>query len=135
MTRPCVVRRLIEQESYFGLHAPRQVGKTTALLSLAQELTVEGQYAATLVSMEVGAAFPKDVGAAEAAVLDAWGDAILKQPAAALAPHWRPGPPAPPGPWRSRRLFQPSGWRPGTLPARRRKRVFGANLDRRLAPA
>jgi hypothetical protein len=30
------VRRLIDQESYFVVHAPRQVGKTTALLLLAR---------------------------------------------------------------------------------------------------
>ncbi|NJN18646.1 MAG: ATP-binding protein, partial [Oscillochloris sp.] len=33
------VMRLITQQSYFVLHAPRQTGKTTAMLSLAQELT------------------------------------------------------------------------------------------------
>jgi hypothetical protein len=66
------VRHLIDQKSYFVVHAPRQVGKTTALLSLAQELNAEGRYAAILVSMEVGAAFPSDVGAAEAAMLSDW---------------------------------------------------------------
>lgn len=73
------VRRLIDQESYFVVHAPRQVGKTTALLSLARELTAEGQYLAALVSMEVGAAFPKDIGAAEAAILDSWRNALEAQ--------------------------------------------------------
>jgi hypothetical protein len=66
------VRALVEQESYFVLHAPRQVGKTTALGSLAQELTAQGRYAAVLVSMEPGEPFPKDVGAAESAVLAGW---------------------------------------------------------------
>ena len=42
MRRLPQVRRLIDQESYFVVHAPRQIGKTTALLSLAQELTAEG---------------------------------------------------------------------------------------------
>ncbi|MEA5554020.1 ATP-binding protein, partial [Anabaena cylindrica UHCC 0172] len=37
---------LIEQESYFVLHAPRQTGKTTAMLALAQQLTATGRYAA-----------------------------------------------------------------------------------------
>src|SRR5690606_40888785 len=46
------VRRLIEQEQYFVLHAPRQVGKTTALLSLAQELTAAGGHTAVLLTME-----------------------------------------------------------------------------------
>jgi hypothetical protein len=57
---------------YFVLHAPRQVGKTTALLALAQELTREARYTAILVSMEVGAPFSQDPGAAELAILDAW---------------------------------------------------------------
>ncbi|MFM6080004.1 MAG: ATP-binding protein, partial [Dolichospermum sp.] len=47
---------LIEQESYFVLHAPRQTGKTTAMLSLAKQLTDTGNYAAVMVSVEVGSA-------------------------------------------------------------------------------
>jgi hypothetical protein len=80
------VRRLIEQEGYFVVHAPRQVGKTTALLSLAQELTSDGRYAAALVSMEVGAAFTEDIGAAEAAILGNWKDATETQLPAELRP-------------------------------------------------
>jgi len=59
------VRGLVDQELYFVLHAPRQVGKTTTLLTLAQELTTEGRYAAVLLSMEQGAPFSRDPGAAE----------------------------------------------------------------------
>jgi hypothetical protein len=66
------VRRLIDQQIYFVLHAPRQVGKTTSLLHLGRELTAEGAYVAVLVSMEVGSAFPHDPGAAELAILGAW---------------------------------------------------------------
>ncbi|MEY3403953.1 MAG: hypothetical protein RLZZ86_3575, partial [Cyanobacteriota bacterium] len=44
---------LIEQESYFVLHAPRQTGKTTAMLALAQQLTATGRYAAVMVSAEL----------------------------------------------------------------------------------
>ncbi|HWN68250.1 MAG TPA: hypothetical protein VNM90_11480 [Haliangium sp.] len=62
------VRLLIEQELYFVLHAPRQVGKTTTLLALARELTAEGTYVAVLLSMEQGAPFPDDPGAAELAL-------------------------------------------------------------------
>ncbi len=54
------------------IHAPRQVGKTTAMLALAQELTESGQYTAIMVSAEVGAAFPNDTGKAEQAMLSAW---------------------------------------------------------------
>ncbi|KYF53492.1 hypothetical protein BE08_13380 [Sorangium cellulosum] len=44
MARPPDVRRLIEKKRCFVLHAPRQVGKTTTLLSLGRELTAEGRY-------------------------------------------------------------------------------------------
>jgi DNA polymerase III delta prime subunit len=72
MRRLPEVRSLIEQKSYFVVHAPRQVGKTTALLTLARELTAEGRYASALVSLESGQPFARDVGAAEAAVLSSW---------------------------------------------------------------
>ncbi len=67
---------LIEQESYFVVHAPRQTGKTTAMLALAQQLTATGRYAAVVVSVEVGSAFNHDPGAAELAILGAWRDTI-----------------------------------------------------------
>ncbi|MCC5616896.1 ATP-binding protein [Nostoc sp. CHAB 5836] len=67
---------LIEQESYFVLHAPRQTGKTTAMLALAQQLTATGRYAAVVVSVEVGSAFNHDPGAAELAILGTWYDTI-----------------------------------------------------------
>jgi hypothetical protein len=72
MTRLPGVRGLIDQKLYFVLHAPRQVGKTTTLLTLAHELTAEGRYAAVLLSMEQGAPFSDDPGAAELAVLSSW---------------------------------------------------------------
>lgn len=72
MRRLPTVRQLIDRQSYFVLHAPRQVGKTTSLVALGRELTREGQYASVLVSMEVGAPFSHDVGAAELAILSEW---------------------------------------------------------------
>ena len=68
--------RMIAQESYFVIHAPRQTGKTTAMLALAQELTSSGRYIAVMVSAEVGAPFSDDLGAAELAILGAWRDTI-----------------------------------------------------------
>lgn len=44
------------------------------MLTLAQQLTASGRYAAIMVSAEVGATFPHDPGLAEAAILDAWQD-------------------------------------------------------------
>jgi hypothetical protein len=70
------VQRLIAQRTYFVIHAPRQIGKTTAIRALAQDLTAQSQYAAIALSVEVGAPFSQDVGAAEAAILGAWQNII-----------------------------------------------------------
>lgn len=67
---------LIAQESYFVLHAPRQTGKTTAMLALAKQLTDTGNYAAVMVSAEVGSAFNHDPNAAELAILGIWRNTI-----------------------------------------------------------
>lgn len=83
------VRALIDAQAYFVLHAPRQVGKTTALRTLAAALTAEGRYAAAMLSMETGAAFPEDIGAAERAVLRAWRRSAASQlPADLQPPAW-----------------------------------------------
>jgi len=83
------VMPLIETKSYFVLHAPRQTGKTTALLALAAELTAAGSYVAALVSLEVGEAFPDDPGAAELAILGSWRRAARAQlPTDLLPPPW-----------------------------------------------
>lgn len=66
------LRGFIEREHYFVVHAPSQVGKTTALLALAQELTAAGRHAAVLLSMEQGGPLGADPGSAELAILDAW---------------------------------------------------------------
>jgi hypothetical protein len=67
---------LIAQRNYFVIHAPRQVGKTTAMLALAKELTASGDYTAVMLSLEVGAAFPHDPVAAESTILNEWQQAI-----------------------------------------------------------
>ncbi len=89
------VRAIVEAEDYFVLHAPRQVGKTTALMALARTLTEEGRFASVLVSMEVGAAFPADVGAAEDAILGSWTQSAQHGLPAELRPP--PWPAAPQG--------------------------------------
>lgn len=66
------VQERVERGEYFVLYAPRQSGKTTTMQAWAEELTAHGQYSALLVSMETGAAFPNDVGAAELAILASW---------------------------------------------------------------
>ena len=47
--------RLIEQETYFVIHAPRQIGKTTTILSLAAQLNAAGRHVAAVLSVEIGA--------------------------------------------------------------------------------
>jgi hypothetical protein len=88
------VHGLVELGKYFVVHAPRQAGKTTSLSALARELTATGQYAAVLLSMEVGAPFDSDPGTAEASILTEWRRAIE----ARLPPELQPGPWAPGAP-------------------------------------
>jgi hypothetical protein len=63
------VHRLIDQKSYFVLYAPRQVGKTTALRALTEELTASGRYAALHFSCEEGEAAGDDCAEAQRAIL------------------------------------------------------------------
>jgi type II secretory pathway predicted ATPase ExeA len=66
------LERLIAQRSYFVIHAPRQVGKTTAMLALAKQLTDSGQYTAIVVSVELGSPFNDNPQQAQAAILSSW---------------------------------------------------------------
>lgn len=88
------LEQLIEQESYFVIHAPRQTGKTTAMLALAKQLTASGGYTAVMVSAEVGAPYSDDPGAAELAILGAWRNAIsVRLPQDLQPPTWVYGEP------------------------------------------
>lgn len=51
------LRQLIDQKKYFVLHAPRQTGKTSALLALADRLNAESDYRALYVNVEAAQAF------------------------------------------------------------------------------
>ncbi len=76
------VERLIDRERYFVIHAPRQVGKTTAFRALARRLTAEGRYAALLTTCEVGQSTESDLERSIDAVLGAlrlWADADLPE--------------------------------------------------------
>ena len=55
------VRRLIRDKRYFVLHAPRQTGKTTALLALRDLLNAEDAYRCVYVNIEGGQAAREDV--------------------------------------------------------------------------
>lgn len=55
------LHQLIEQKKYFILHAPRQSGKTTAMLEFVKKLNKEGQYLALYVNIEAAQASRSDV--------------------------------------------------------------------------
>ena len=55
------VRRLIRDKRYFVLHAPRQTGKTSALLALRDLLNAEDDYRCVYVNVEGGQAGREDV--------------------------------------------------------------------------
>ena len=64
------VLRLIREKRYFVLHAPRQTGKTSALLALTDELNAGGAYRCLYVNVESGQSAREDVGAAMRAILN-----------------------------------------------------------------
>jgi hypothetical protein len=61
---------LIEQKKYFVLHAPRQTGKTSALLALTEYLNRGDQYRALYANLEVGQSAREDVAAAMRAIIN-----------------------------------------------------------------
>jgi len=107
------LKKLVDEEKYFVVHAPRQVGKTTAVRTFAQELTAEGKYAAIQLTMETGAQFPGDIGAAETAILADWQRWIPHR----LPPELRPPafPAASPGAGIGAALERWAAWSPRPL--------------------
>lgn len=63
------LRGLIDSKQYFVIHAPRQSGKTTLVLSLAESLLAEGRYAAVYASCETGQVAGGDAERGVAAVI------------------------------------------------------------------
>ena len=61
---------LIRQRRYFVLHAPRQTGKTSALLALMEKLNGGGAYRCVYINVEIAQAAREDVGAATQAILN-----------------------------------------------------------------
>jgi hypothetical protein len=59
---------LIQQKKYFILHAPRQTGKTSALLAFMDYLNNSGDYRCVYVNVEVGQAAREDVAGAMQAI-------------------------------------------------------------------
>ncbi len=63
------LQRLLERQSYFVVHAPRQSGKTTLFRTLATRLRTEGGFAAVHASCEAGQAAGSDLDRGVQAVL------------------------------------------------------------------
>ena len=87
---------IIEDRGYAVLHAPRQTGKTTTIRALAREITAEGRFAATYVDCQAASAMGEDVGAAEAAFLQALahGARVFLPGDCQPAPPWPSAPPS-----------------------------------------
>lgn len=64
------IRDLIEGQSYFVMHAPRQTGKTTLFDTLAQKLTAEVRYTALHFSVESSRPLSRNVTAANEVIVD-----------------------------------------------------------------
>ena len=81
---------LIGQQRYFVLHAPRQTGKTSALLALRDLLNggTAGAYRCVYVNVEAAQAAREDVGRAMRVILGALGDGALLQGDRFLDEHW-----------------------------------------------
>ncbi len=60
---------LIDNRKYFILHAPRQTGKTTCMLSLMNHLSREGKYKALYVNIEAAQAARENTAEAMRAIL------------------------------------------------------------------
>jgi len=76
---------LIAQRKYFVLHAPRQTGKTSALLALRDYLNEEGRYRALYVNFEVAQGYRDNVNEGLTALLQEIGSQArwtLKDPTA-----------------------------------------------------
>ena len=72
---PDEVLALIREKRYFVLHAPRQTGKTSALLALRDLLNggTAGAYRCVYVNVEIGQAAREHVGRGMRAILGALG--------------------------------------------------------------
>jgi hypothetical protein len=65
------ILQLIQQKKYFVLHAPRQVGKTSFLLALADYLNQQGDYRALYVNVEAAQATREEIEASMQVILGA----------------------------------------------------------------
>ena len=72
------VLRLIEQQKYFLLHAPRQTGKTSCLLALMAHLNREGRYGAVYANLETAQPAREQVALAMADIVQTIADEVAR---------------------------------------------------------
>jgi len=58
------IRQLIDDQKYFALHAPRQTGKTSFLLSLMKYLNRQGKYRCLYINVEAAQAYRENISQA-----------------------------------------------------------------------
>lgn len=63
------IQFLIDQEKYFILHAPRQVGKTSSMLALMEYLNAQGTYHCLYINVEAAQAAREDIESAMKTIL------------------------------------------------------------------
>ena len=71
------ILKLIQDERYFVLHAPRQTGKTSGLLALRDLLNGSGEYRCVYANVEVGQTARGDVGEGMRAILGELADRAI----------------------------------------------------------
>jgi len=69
------IRTLIGQKRYFILHAPRQTGKTTSLLAMAEKINEESRYHCAYFNVETAQTARNDVEAGMKAILSSFASA------------------------------------------------------------
>ena len=72
------VLSLIEQKKYFILHAPRQTGKTSSLLTLRDKLNAEGKYFAVYINVEAAQIAGDNVDEAMNTIVSELLDRVIK---------------------------------------------------------
>ncbi|MDR2529229.1 MAG: ATP-binding protein, partial [Synergistaceae bacterium] len=72
------IATLIDQQRYFVLHAPRQTGKTTSLLAMADKINGEGRYYCVYVNVETAQTARNDVARGMNTILSRLENAIKR---------------------------------------------------------
>ena len=72
------ILQLLQEQKYFVLHAPRQVGKTTFLLALTDYLNESGHYHALYINVEAAQTAREDVTAGVQTIMAEMGSRVVQ---------------------------------------------------------